>query len=104
MHYESIETNRFTIITQGNISKIVINTYMNCDNVPLLWRKFSLNMANNRDYVFIFCNRPFKNFDWHCRECYFFNNPDANDIKTLTDEKNNYGGYWQLFSQKSSRR
>ena len=41
---------------------------MKCNNIPLLWRKFLLNVANNKDYVYNFCNRPFNGFHRHCRE------------------------------------
>ena len=41
---------------------------MKCDNFPLLWRNFFLNIANNRDYIINYCNRPFVKFDKHCRE------------------------------------
>ena len=57
-----------TIIIEGTIRKTVINTYMNCENIPLLWRKFFLNIANNRDYVYSYCNGPFNNFQRYCRE------------------------------------
>ena len=39
------------ISIQGEIKKNVINSYMKRSNLPLLWRKFFMNMANNRDYV-----------------------------------------------------
>ena len=78
--YEYININNITIIIEGDISINVINTYMKCVNFPLWWRKFFLNIANNSEYVYDFCNRPHKIFDRHCREWYLYNNPDANDI------------------------
>ena len=52
---------------------------MKCDNVPLLWRKFFLNIANNnRDYVNNYCNRPFNRFHRYCREWYLYNNTENN--------------------------
>ena len=61
---------------------------MKCDNNPLLWRKFLLKIANNRDYVNIYCNRPLNCFDRHCCECYIFYS--GNDL----DELPNVGFYW----------
>ena len=43
---------------------------MKCNNIPILWIKFFLNIANNRDYVNIYCNRPLNSFERHCREWY----------------------------------
>ena len=85
----NININKFTITIEGDISENVIITYMKCGNIPLLWRKFFLNIANNRDYVYNFCNRPLNNFDRHCREWYFYNNPDDG-----MNEMNNYAAYW----------
>ena len=45
---------------------------MKCINIPVLLRIFFLKIANNRDYVNNFCNRPFNRFHQHCREWYFF--------------------------------
>ena len=51
---------------------------MKCDNIPLLWRKFFLNIAHNRDYVNNYCNRPLNSFDRHCRAWYIYINPENN--------------------------
>ena len=53
---------------KADISKNVINTQLKSVNIPLLWRKFILNITNNRGYVYNFCNGPLNNFDRHCRE------------------------------------
>ena len=90
--YTSI--NKFAIIIEDDISKNVRNTYKKCDNIPLLWRKYFLNIANNRDYVYNFCNRSINKFDRHCREWYLYNNPDADETRILNDELNN--GYWLI--------
>ena len=58
---------------------------MKCGKLPLLCRKFFLNIANNRDYVYNFRNRPLNKYDRHCREWYSYNNPNANDIRMLND-------------------
>ena len=79
--YAYIEVKKFTIMIEGNISKNVINTYKKCDNIPSLWNNIFLNFAKNRDYV---CN-----FDRHCCE-----SSDANDIRMLDNELNNYGFYY----------
>ena len=59
---------------EGIISKNMINTCMKVGNIPLLWRKFFLNIANNRDYIINYCNRFFSRFNRHCREWYIHNN------------------------------
>ena len=67
---------------------------MKCNNIPILWRIFSLKIANNRYHVYTFCNRPFNDFRRHCREWYLYDNTDGDDIQKLDDEMNNYGVYW----------
>ena len=67
---------------------------MKRNNIPRLWRTFFLNVANKRNYVYNFCNRPSNDFQRHCRECYLYNNTDGDDIRMLNDEKINYGAYW----------
>ena len=62
---------------------------MKCGNIPLLWRKFFLNIANNRDYIINYCNRPFINFDRPCREWYLSHNSDDNEIRVLDENLNN---------------
>ena len=41
---------------------------MKCVKIPLLRRKNFLNIANNRDLIFKYSNRPINNFDRFCRE------------------------------------
>ena len=92
--YDYIKIIKLIILIEGSFSKIVFNTYMKCNNIPLLWRKFFLNIANNRVYVFEYCNRTFRNFRRHCREWCLYNNPDDDEIRKLNDERNSYGAYW----------
>ena len=92
--YEYFNINKFTIIIEGDISQNAINTYMKYGNVPLMWEKFFLSIANNRYYIFNFCNRPKNTFDRQCREWYIYNIPEANNIRMLDDEINNYGFYF----------
>ena len=35
--YENFKINKLIILLEGSIRKNVINTYMKCDNIPLLW-------------------------------------------------------------------
>ena len=58
---------------------------MKCRNIPLLWRNFFLNIANNRDYIIIYCNRPFNKFDRLCLEWYLSHKRDDNEIRVLDD-------------------
>ena len=66
--YQFIRINNFIISIKGEIKKDVISTYVKCYNMPLLWRKFSLIIANNRDYIINYCNRPLNKLDRHLRE------------------------------------
>ena len=97
--YGVIKINNLIFLIEGTIKKNVINNSMKCYNIPLLWRKFFLNFANNREFVCIYCNRPFKNFHQHCREWNFHNSTDGDDIRMLNDEMNNYAGHWYLVNQ-----
>ena len=72
----------------------MLNAHMKCINIPFLWRKFFLNNANNRYYVYNYCNRPFNNIHRHCRESYLYINTNGGDIRLLNDEMNTYGAYW----------
>ena len=93
--YELFKPNNLIILIEGNISKNVMNTYMNCKNISRIWILFFLKNANNMDYVYNFCNRPFNDFHRPCRECFLYNNTDGDDIRRLDGEmNNNYGAYW----------
>ena len=58
---------------------------MKCINLPILWRKFFLIIANNRDCVYNFCDNPHSRFDRHCREWYFDYNYNLNQEEVLFD-------------------
>ena len=60
---------------------------MKCGNIPVLWRKFFWIIANNRDYIIIYCKRPFNKFDRICRKWYL----SHNEIRVLDD---NYMVMW----------
>ena len=62
---------------------------MNCGKIPLLWRQFFLNIANNRDHMINYCNRPFNEFGRLCREWYLNHNSDDNEVRVLDDNLNN---------------
>ena len=87
--YEYMEVISFIILIGGDVKKNVISTYMKCGRIPLLWRKFFLNVANDRDHLIKYCNRPFNKFDRHCREWYLSHNSDDNEIRVLDDNLNN---------------
>ena len=80
--YKFVEINDFKILIEGEIKRDVINTYMKCHNLPLLWRKIFTNRANNRDYIIKYCNRLNK-IDKHLREWYISNNPYDDEIQQL---------------------
>ena len=87
--YECIEINNFIILIKGDIKKNVIRTYIKCGDILLLWRKFFLNIANNRDHVNNYCNRLFSKFDRLCREWFLGHKSDDNEIRVLDDNLNN---------------
>ena len=49
--YKLFQPNKMIIFIEGKFSKIVINTYMKCNDIPSLWIIFYLKIANNGDYV-----------------------------------------------------
>ena len=73
---------------------------MKCDNIPLLWKKIFLNIANNRDYVNIYCSRPLNSFDQRCSEWFLHNliknNTVINSSNNL-DELPEYSISWEWF-------
>ena len=68
-----IKVTNLSILIEGEVYKNASNTYIKCNKIPILWRKFFLNFANNRDYVNIYCNRPPNRFDKYCRDMYLHN-------------------------------
>ena len=66
--YQYIQIYNFMISIKGEIKKDVINTYMKCFSLPLLWRKLLSNILNNRDYINNYCNRPLNKVDKHLPE------------------------------------
>ena len=86
---KNTELNSFIILIEGDINKNVISIYMKCGNIPLLWRKFFLKIANNRDYLINDCNKPLKKLDRLCRDWYLSHNSDDNEIRVLDDNLNN---------------
>ena len=68
---------------------------MKCGNILLLWRKFFLNNANNREHNIIYCNRPFNKPDRPCGEWFLSHNSDDNEIRVLDgNSNNNYMPMW----------
>ena len=49
--YDLVKPNKLIILIGGIVYKNVINTCKKCNNIPILWRTFSLKIANNRDYI-----------------------------------------------------
>ena len=90
--YEYRQINNFMISIKGEIRKNVISTYMKCYiyKLPLLWRKFFMNIGNDRDYTFNHCKTPLHKFDRLLREWYLNKNPDDNEMRILDDNLTNY--------------
>ena len=42
-----------TIRIQGRVRKNIVNTYLKCDNIPILWKKYYLKIAHDRGYKYI---------------------------------------------------
>ena len=97
--YKVNKVNKLIISIGGEIQKNVIDTYLKLQ-IPMLWKNFRKNIANNRDYVYNFCNRPLNKFDRFCREWYLYNlvknctDDDEKDIQMLDDEMKNYAFYF----------
>ena len=68
--------------------KKAMSTYMKCYNIPLLWRKYFLNIANTRDHIIKYYIRPFFSFHKPCREYFLGHNSDDNEIRVLDDNLN----------------
>ena len=62
-----LRKNKLKILIEGSCSKNVINTYMKGNNIPFLWRKFILKIANNKNDIFKYYNDSY-GFHRHCRE------------------------------------
>ena len=85
-----MQINNFMFSIKGEIRKNVLSTYMKCYNIPMLWRKFFLNIANKRIYIINHCNRPLLKFDRLLREWYLNENPDGNETRVFDDNLKNY--------------
>ena len=78
-----IKINKLIFIIKGKTYKNIKNTYNKCDKIPLLWRKFFMKIANNRDYVHRYFNRPLNCCEQHCRASYIYNSD--NNLDELPD-------------------
>ena len=63
---------------------------MKCYNKTMLWRNIFLNIANNREYIINYCNKPLHKFDRHLREWYLGENPNDNEMRKIDDNLNNH--------------
>ena len=67
--YKFIRAIELIIIIQGRNFKNVVNTYLSSENVPILWRKIFIKVANYKNNVY---NRP-KRIIQHCCQKHFCN-------------------------------
>ena len=88
--YEFVQINNFMISTKGEIRKNVLGTFMKCYNLPILWGKFFSIIANNRNYINNYCNRPLLKSDRLLREWYLNENPNDKGMRAFDDNLNNY--------------
>ena len=49
--YKVIKVNKMIITIDGVVRKNIVKTYLD-RRIPMLWRKFLINIANNRDFVY----------------------------------------------------
>ena len=56
--FEKHKIKKLIFTAEGSIEKQIINTYLKM-NIPMMWRKFFISIASNRDYKNNFCNNPF---------------------------------------------
>ena len=77
--YKNNEVNKLNIVREGKISKHIVNTYLKMQ-IPLLWREFFINFANNEEYNNTYCNNPYNNFREYCHELYLHNLVKNNDV------------------------
>ena len=85
--------NIFIITIEGSIGKHIINTYL---NLPMMWRSFFINIASNRDYIYNFCNNPFKRFQKPCYEWYQYNLLKNNTTSYYEDVEQNNLNQFQI--------
>ena len=50
--YEINKTNEFSNISESEAEKHVMNNYLKL-KIPIMWRQFFKNIAENRDYIYI---------------------------------------------------
>ena len=73
-----------SIIGESKIEKHVINTYLKM-KIPIMWRKFFKNIAENKDYIHNHCNNFFERFNRYCVDWYMYN-----VIKNVTVTNDDY--------------
>ena len=64
---KKIKTIRMSVVLENANENHVTNTYLKMQ-IPMMWRKFFKNIAENRYYVYKCCNNPSNNFHRHCFE------------------------------------
>ena len=47
--------------------------------IPIFCRKFFMHIADNREYIYNFCNNLDSKFQRHCFEWYLCNNTDEDE-------------------------
>ena len=67
----------------------------------MMWRNFFENNAENRDYVYNYCNNPYKQFHRFCVDCYMYNvvksNTATNDDYNFLHSFNNQNEFFNMF-------
>ena len=74
-----VKANKLILLMEGEINKSVVNTYLKMQ-IPMLWMKFFMNIANNSDFVNSFCNNTCKKFHRYCCDWYIYNLMKGNNF------------------------
>jgi len=64
--------NRVIMIIEKDIKKFVINTYMKMC-IPIMWRKFFINISKNAEFLDNYCNNKQSKFHRAYRQWYLYN-------------------------------
>ena len=70
--YKFLKINRKKVILESDFKKHVINTLLKMQK-PIMWRKFFKNIAENRDYIYNYCNKRSYRFNRYCVDWYMYN-------------------------------
>ena len=77
--YKINKINKISVVLESEIKKHVINTYSKMQ-IPMMWRNFFKNIAENRAYVYKYCKNPNKKFHRYRVDWYMYNVTKSNTV------------------------